>query len=163
MCEQCIDTVLHNFVSQLREVLIMMTLIIVTACLTTYELLAVLYKFSPKFLKTALGYEVWIDLFFGGVLTIAAASTGSMVALVISVVSGFFISITLAFTKKFLGYRKYEKDRVTGKRKWVDYPSEWNSETVGEGIRLIGSKVLSKLKSTAKGFTNVREVSGHAV
>jgi hypothetical protein len=163
MCEQCIDTVYHYFVSLLSEVINMMTLIIVTACLTTYELLAILYKFSPKFLKTALGYEVWIDLFFGGVLTIAAASTGSMIALVISVVSGFFISITLALTKKFLGYRKYEKDIVTGKRKWVEYPSEWGAETVGQGIRLIGCKVFSKLKSTAKGFTNNGKIAGNAV
>lgn len=135
----------------------MMTLIVITACLTTYELLAILYKFSPNFLKSALGYEVWLDIFFGGVVTIAAAMTGSMTALVISVVSGFFISITLACSKKFLGYRRYEKNPATGKREWVDYPAEWNAESVGQGIYFVAQKVKVKLFNVFKGFGNAKK------
>lgn len=138
-----------------------MTLIVLASVLTAYELISILYKFSPDVLKRALGYDVWIDIFFGGVLTIAAASTGAMGALIIAVVTGFFISITLMTTKKFIGYQKYEKNSQ-GKRVWVEYPPTTTANSVGSALYNMGVWCASKAKAVINGFSDSAKATTNA-
>ena len=119
-----------------------MLFITVIGALGAFEVVNLLRVGPDKFFKTVLGYA-WIpEIILSIGLPALAATTGTISGVAIAAVSGFMITLTLISCKKIVGYRKYKKNPVTGKREWVETQGMPFSQFVRElGI---GTYVKSK-------------------
>ena len=83
---------------------------LMTACvvglITVIVYMTLIGRVHKQGIKLAAGYSFWVDLLFTGIIAGMAAATGSLTALVISSVTGLFISITLFGIKWYHGYAK---------------------------------------------------------
>ena len=70
----------------------MLPIVILSSFFVAFEVLSVLGKFSPKWLKRVLGYEWALDIAMSFGLIIWFATTGSIMGIIISAVSGFIFS-----------------------------------------------------------------------
>lgn len=86
---------------------------ILEATATTASVLALAYKMD---LKKVLRYDIAIDFAVTGGLMLVYAGTYS--GMVTAMVSGLFLSVTLIFLKKKLGYKKLV--RQNGKFVWKE-------------------------------------------
>jgi len=115
-----------------------------------------LNRIHPKALLLASGYSLWIDLVFTGLIAGMAVATGSLTALIISSVTGLYISGALYTIKWYVGSAKFIriKDVNTGKKKFaiVEYaptggPNCFN--TIKKSITSISSTIKSRLSPFA--------------
>ena len=88
----------------------------VTVCVY-FTLFARIHHLAPKI---AAGHSFWIDLLFTGVIAAFAGATGSLTAMMISSVTGLFISLTLYGMKWYFGSAKIVRkiNPKTGKKGW---------------------------------------------
>lgn len=131
-----------------------MLFIAIGSLATAGSFIFILYSLSPNLLKTVLGYRVWSDILLSGSLTIMGLATGTISGLVIGSLSAIAMTLALVFMKKLIGYRKYEKNSITGKREWVTYPGTMNATSVGSYLR----EITSKITLTTKNF--ITSISG---
>lgn len=131
-----------------------MLFVLVISAISAFELINILWTFSPNVLKTFLGYAVYLEIFFSVLLTMIAASTGAISAVAIASVTGFVITLTLISAKKLLGYRKLK--RINGKFQWVEYPGTSDSFTIGIALRDLVETIGKKAIIFSKGFITKR-------
>ena len=76
-----------------------------------------IHRLAPKL---AAGHSFWVDLLFTGMIALFAGATGSLTALMISSVTGLFISLSLFAMKWYYGSAKIVRkiDSETGKKTW---------------------------------------------
>ena len=82
-----------------------------------FTLFARIHHLAPKL---AAGHSFWVDLLFTGMIALFAGATGSLTALMISSVTGLFISLSLFGMKWYYGSAKIVRkiDSETGKKTW---------------------------------------------
>lgn len=132
----------------------MLPIIVLSSLFVAFEFLSVIGKFSPKWLKRVLGYEWIFDIIMSFGLMIWFASTGSIMGIIISAVSGFLFSLILYAAKQIIGYQKLEK--VDGKRVWVEYEGSWSWNGTGSLMNRIGVGIMNALKGLFAGFTEAK-------
>lgn len=132
----------------------MLPIVILSAFFCAFEFLSILGKFSPKWLKRALGYEWIFDLTMSFGLMFWFATTGSILGIIISAVTGFFFSTILYAAKHMIGYQKLE--RVDGKLQWVEYPADWSWAGGGRLMGRLSRGVLNAFKGLFAGFTEAK-------
>ena len=88
----------------------------ITVCVY-FTLFARIHHLAPKL---AAGHSFWVDLLFTGLIAGFAAATGSLTALMISSVTGLFISLSLFGMKWYYGSAKFVRkiNPETGKKTW---------------------------------------------
>lgn len=107
----------------------MTTMLVVCSVITATQCIYLFHSFSPHYLKVALGYKAYIDLFFTIVLTGYFATTGALGALLMSAFTGLSISCLLYVGRKVHGYRIRENG------KWVEYCPTINIKQLVETIK----------------------------
>lgn len=132
----------------------MLPIIVLSSLFVAFEFLSVIGKFSPTWLKRVLGYEWIFDILMSFGLMIWFASTGSIMGIIISAVSGFLFSLILYAAKHIIGYQKLEK--VDGKRVWVEYEGNWSWNGTGSLMNRIGVGIMNALKGLFAGFTEAK-------
>ena len=132
----------------------MLPIIVLSSFFVAFELLSVLGKFSPKWLKRALGYEWIFDIAMSFGLMIWFATTGSIMGIIISAVSGFIFSVVLYAAKHMIGYQKLEK--VNGKLTWVEHEGNWSWNGAGSIMNKIGRGIVKAFKGLFAGFTEAK-------
>lgn len=82
-----------------------------------FTLFTRIHRLAPKI---AAGHSFWIDLLFTGMIAAFAGATGSLTALMISSVTGLFISLSLFGMKWYFGSAKIVRkiNPKTGKKSW---------------------------------------------
>ena len=85
--------------------------------LVYFTLFARIHHLAPKL---AAGHSFWVDLLFTGMIALFAGATGSLTALMISSVTGLFISLSLFAMKWYYGSAKFVRkvNPKTGKKTW---------------------------------------------
>ena len=76
-----------------------------------------IHKLAPKIIA---GHSFWVDLLFTAVIAAFAGMTGSLTAMMISSVTGLFISLTLFGMKWYYGSARLVRkvNTETGKKTW---------------------------------------------
>lgn len=121
----------------------MLFIIITASALTCFEMFNLFKQIGNKAFKTLLGYAFIPEIICSLILPAIAMTTGSLTAVLISILAGTFFTATLTICKKVVGTRKYVKNETTGKREWV----ETNGMPFSQFIRELGFKTFNKTKS----------------
>lgn len=121
----------------------MLFIIITASALTCFEMFNLFKQVGNKAFKTLLGYAYIPEIICSLILPAIAMTTGSLTAVLISILAGTFFTATLTVCKKVVGTRKYVKNETTGKREWV----ETNGIPFSQFIRELGFKTFNKTKS----------------
>ena len=121
----------------------MLFIVITASALTCFEMFNLFRQVGNKLFKTLLGYAFIPEIICSLILPAIAMTTGSLTAVLISILAGTFFTATLTVCKKVIGTRKYKKNEVTGKREWV----ETDGMPFAEYVRELGLSVFSKLKT----------------
>ena len=96
------------------------SILVMVSVLTAVEVLFILSS-SEHALKAFLGYKLYVDLIYGVGLTLYMGLSGTISGVIIAAFSGFFMTLTLLFASKIIGYRK-RKVLDDGRVVWVEYP-----------------------------------------
>ncbi len=121
----------------------MLFIIITASALTCFEMFNLFKQVGNKAFKTLLGYAYIPEIICSLILPAIAMTTGSLTAVLISILAGTFFTATLTVCKKVVGTRKYVKNETTGKREWV----ETNGMPFSQFVRELGFKSFYKAKS----------------
>lgn len=121
----------------------MLFIIITASALTCFEMFNLFKQIGNKAFKTLLGYAFIPEIICSLILPAVAMTTGSLTAVLISILAGTFFTATLTICKKIVGTRKYVKNETTGKREWV----ETNGMPFSQFVRELGFKTFNKTKS----------------
>ena len=121
----------------------MLFIIITASALTCFEMFNLFKQVGNKAFKTLLGYAYIPEIICSLILPAIAMTTGSLTAVLISILAGTFFTATLIVCKKVVGTRKYVKNETTGKREWV----ETNGMPFSQFVRELGFKSFYKAKS----------------
>ena len=121
----------------------MLFIIITASALTCFEMFNLFKQTGNKAFKTLLGYAFIPEIICSLILPAIAMTTGSLTAVLISILAGTFFTATLTICKKVVGTRKYVKNETTGKREWV----ETNGMPFSQFVRELGFKSFYKAKS----------------
>lgn len=135
-----------------------MLFIAIGSLATAGSFIFILYSLSPKLLKAVLGYRVWADILLSGSLTVMGLLTGTISGLVIGSLSAIAMTLALVFMRKAIGYRKYTKNEVSGKREWVEYPGTITLESFVSYIKDSVSKLFNFSKKLSTSFAGVNNV-----
>lgn len=97
-----------------------MTTVIAISAITVFVYYSLAFRIHPNTAFLAAGHSFWVDLFFTGVIAAFAGITGSLTAMMISSVTGLFISLSLFGMKWYYGSAKFVRkiNPVTGKKTW---------------------------------------------
>ena len=121
----------------------MLFIVITASALTCFEMFNLFKQIGNKAFKTLLGYAFIPEIICSLILPAIAMTTGSLTAVLISILAGTFFTATLTICKKVVGTRKYVKNETTGKREWV----ETNGMPFSQFVRELGFKSFYKAKS----------------
>ena len=127
-----------------------MVTVVVISAITVFVYFTLAFRIHKKAPKIIAGHSFWVDLLFTFVIATFAAVTGSLTAMMISSVTGLFISLSLFGMKWYYGSSKIcrQIDPKTGKKTWKlgvqDFPptkklpnwivairDKFNKQTVG--------------------------------
>lgn len=132
-----------------------MLFIAIGSLATAGSFIFILYSLSPKLLKAVLGYRVWADILLSGSLTIMGLMTGTISGLVIGSLSAIAMTLALVFMKKLVGYRRYDKNIVTGKREWIEYEGTVSIESFTKFIKDSFNKSVNFFNKITSNFAGV--------
>ena len=97
----------------------MIEVVVISAitCIVYFTLAFRIHKLAPKIIA---GHSFWVDLLFTAVIAAFAGMTGSLTAMMISSVTGLFISLTLFGMKWYYGSARLVRkvNAETGKKTW---------------------------------------------
>lgn len=101
--------------------------VVVISAITVVVYFTLAFRVHSLAPKLAAGHSFWVDLLFTGMIALFAGATGSLTALMISSVTGLFISFSLFGMKWYYGSAKItRKLNTNGKKSWklgvVHYP-----------------------------------------
>lgn len=97
----------------------MVTVVSISA-ITVFVYFTLAFRIHPDAALLAAGHSFWVDLLFTGVIAAFAGITGSLTAMMISAVTGLFISLSLFGMKWYYGSARFVRkiNPVTGKKTW---------------------------------------------
>lgn len=92
--------------------------VICISAITVFVYYTLAFRIHPNAARLAAGHSFWVDLIFTGVIAAFAGLTGSLTALMISSVTGLFISLSLFGMKWYYGSAKFIRkiSPTTGKK-----------------------------------------------
>jgi hypothetical protein len=100
----------------------MITVIVISAvsCFVMFSMVA---RIHTKMFSIMRGHDVLTDVIYTLAFTGLAVAGGSLTGLMISVVTGLFISLTLITTKRYMGYTRIVRrvNELTGKKYWFKW------------------------------------------
>lgn len=90
------------------------------SAITVFVYFTLAFRIHPDAALLAAGHSFWVDLLFTGVIAAFAGITGSLTAMMISAVTGLFISLSLFGMKWYYGSAKFVRkiNPKTGKKTW---------------------------------------------
>ena len=94
--------------------------VVVISAITVCVYFTLAFRVHSLAPKLAAGHSFWVDLLFTGMIALFAGATGSLTALMISSVTGLFISLSLFGMKWYYGSAKFVRkpNPKTGKKSW---------------------------------------------
>ena len=94
--------------------------VVVISAITVVVYFTLAFRVHRLAPKLAAGHSFWVDLLFTGMIALFAGATGSLTALMISSVTGLFISLSLFGMKWYYGSAKFVRkvNPKTGKKSW---------------------------------------------
>ena len=94
--------------------------VVVISAITVCVYFTLAFRVHSLAPKLAAGHSFWVDLLFTGMIALFAGATGSLTALMISSVTGLFISLSLYGMKWYYGSAKFVRkvNPKTGKKGW---------------------------------------------
>jgi len=94
--------------------------VVVISAITVVVYFTLAFRIHHLVPKLAAGHSFWVDLLFTGMIALFAGATGSLTALMISSVTGLFISLSLFAMKWYHGSAKFVRkvNPKTGKKSW---------------------------------------------
>lgn len=97
----------------------MITVVCISA-ITVFVYFTLAFRIHKKAPKIIAGHSFWVDLLFTFVIATFAAVTGSLTAMMISSVTGLFISLSLFGMKWYYGSARLVRkvNSETGKKTW---------------------------------------------
>lgn len=119
------------------------TTICICGLITAVQLVYVFYSFNPHYLKVALGYKAYVDLFFSLGMTVYFAMSGTISGILLSTISGAILSLGLYACRRAYGYRRLET--INGEKKWVEYPSDWTIASTKQWLLSMKEKAVNYL------------------
>ena len=119
------------------------TLLVVVSVLSAIEILVILASVDTHYLKTFLGYKVWVDLLYGVGIMIYMGLSGTISGVIISTFSAFFMTLTLTAAAMLLGYKK-RKVLADGTIIWINYPPKWTLSELKIKATTIKDKAIIK-------------------
>lgn len=97
-----------------------METVVAISAITVFVYYSLAFRIHPNTARLAAGHSFWVDLLFTGVIAAFAGLTGSLTAMMISSMTGLFISLSLFGMKWYYGSAKFVRktNPVTGKKTW---------------------------------------------
>lgn len=117
------------------------TLVVVSA-LSAAEVLFILNSISNHALKVTLGYKVWIDILYGGALTLYMGMSGTISGVIIAAFSGTIMTLSLAVAAALIGTRK-RRTLADGTKVWIDNPPSWTKDRIKQKAIELKDKAVS--------------------
>lgn len=124
------------------------TSLVVCSLITAIQAVYVFYSFDKHWLKVALGYKAYVDLFYSVGMTVYFALSGTISGIMMSTISGAMLSLSLLAVRKLYGYRKREERN--GQKVWVEYKPEWTVESIKENALTLKDKVTTLVQKTTQ-------------
>lgn len=133
----------------------MITIVVVTSTLIVFTYVSLAHRFN--ILGLVIGHNAFVDVVFMMLVSGAAVITGSLTGMLVSVVTGFFLTCTLITMRKYMPYKRIQRcKKINGKGyhlfKWqvVSYDAE-NIWSLKEQMSNVKNKCLSVVgKNTVK-------------
>lgn len=119
------------------------TLLVVVSVLSAIEILVILASVDTHYLKTFLGYKMWVDLIYGVGIMIYMGLSGTISGVIISTFSAFFMTLTLTAAAMMIGYKK-RKVLADGTIIWINYPPKWTLSELKIKATTIKDKAIIK-------------------
>ena len=119
------------------------TLLVVVSVLSAIEILVILASINTHYLKTFLGYKMWVDLFYGVGIMIYMGLSGTISGVIISTFSAFFMTLTLTAAAMLIGYKK-RKVLADGTVIWINYPPKWTMSDLKKKVITLKDKTVTK-------------------
>ena len=119
------------------------TLLVVVSVLSAIEILVILASVDTHYLKTFLGYKMWVDLIYGVAIMLYMGLSGTISGVIISTFSAFFMTLTLAAAAMLIGYKK-RKVLADGTIIWINYPPKWTLSELKIKATTIKDKAIIK-------------------
>ena len=119
------------------------TLLVVVSVLSAIEILVILASVDTHYLKTFLGYKIWVDLIYGVGIMIYMGLSGTISGVIISTFSAFFMTLTLTAAAMLIGYKK-RKVLADGTIIWINYPPKWTLSELKIKATTIKDKAIIK-------------------
>ena len=119
------------------------TLLVVVSVLSAIEILVILASVDTHYLKTFLGYKMWVDLLYGVGIMIYMGLSGTISGVIISTFSAFFMTLTLTAAAMLIGYKK-RKVLADGTIIWINYPPKWTLAELKIKATTIKDKAIIK-------------------
>ncbi len=119
------------------------TLLVVVSVLSAIEILVILASVDTHYLKTFLGYKMWVDLIYGVGIMIYMGLSGTISGVIISTFSAFFMTLTLTAAAMLIGYKK-RKVLADGTIIWINYPPKWTLSELKIKATTIKDKAIIK-------------------
>lgn len=113
----------------------MLFIVVTASALTCFEMYHLFRQAGNKIFKTLLGYSWTLELTASIVLPALSLATGSLTAFLVSVVAGFFFTLTLQVAKKVVGTRKYVRGQG-----WV----ETDGMTLAQYLKGLGKSWMNR-------------------
>jgi len=119
------------------------TLLVVVSVLSAIEILVILASVDTHYLKTFLGYKMWVDLLYGVGIMLYMGLSGTISGVIISTFSAFFMTLTLTAAAMLIGYKK-RKVLADGTVIWINYPPKWTMSDLKEKVIILKDKTVTK-------------------
>ena len=119
------------------------TTLVVVSVLSAVEILVILASVDTHYLKTFLGYKMWVDLLYGVGIMIYMGLSGTISGVIISTFSAFFMTLTLTAAAMLIGYKK-RKVLADGTIIWINYPPKWTLSELKIKATTIKDKAIIK-------------------
>ena len=119
------------------------TTLVVVSVLSAIEILVILASVDTHYLKTFLGYKMWVDLIYGVGIMLYMGLSGTISGVIISTFSAFFMTLTLTAAAMLIGYKK-RKVLADGTIIWINYPPKWTLSELKIKATTIKDKAIIK-------------------
>ena len=103
----------------------MITIVVVTSTLIVFTYISLFSRFGM--LKLVIGHNAFVDVVFMMLVSGAAVITGSLTGMLVSVVTGFFLTCALISMRKYMPYSRIQRRKKPDNKGY--YLFKWNIVT----------------------------------
>ena len=121
----------------------MITIVVVTSTLIVFTYISLFSRFGM--LKLVIGHNAFVDVVFMMLVSGAAVVTGSLTGMLVSVVTGFFLTCSLISMRKYMPYSRIQRRKKPDDKGY--YLFKWNIVTYE-------AENVFSLKDELTGFKN---------